>query len=318
MSENVNIPDLDETLDMESAVKYLSRYMNTYHKHVGYRSYETTTYVNDVLYGLGRSISEEFEFASGFARFKRILHDHLAKDFKTLADPKPFPAWPEELEALRALEPARVCEYCAIRGINLECETCGGSGVIPYQEIGLRRVIESPDLLEFDDDGTFIHLHSETCSGYCDFACGPGDYSQGLPYAVGDRVAVMERHELNPGVEASEPTVINPEPLIRKSVDTPVMVAIPGSGPDENHPEFSRLTLEVVAVRIERWNEVRSDQFEALVLNSPRSEIYQQRRALGTASTNTEYSLIWDRHNPDRPARSNPWVMVLTVRREQA
>lgn len=62
---------------MRDAVASLQKYMATYDKQYGYLDYRDETYINDVLYGLGRSLDRRFEFAGGFAEFKRFLLTHL-------------------------------------------------------------------------------------------------------------------------------------------------------------------------------------------------------------------------------------------------
>ena len=60
-----------------AAVAYLSDYMTTYDKQFGYADYSEETYIDDVLYGLGASLSDEYKFAPGFDAFKKKLLAHL-------------------------------------------------------------------------------------------------------------------------------------------------------------------------------------------------------------------------------------------------
>ena len=62
---------MDKT--MEEAVEILSDYMTTYDKQYGYKDYTPETYINDVLYGLGISMSDNYRNADGFRRFKQDL-----------------------------------------------------------------------------------------------------------------------------------------------------------------------------------------------------------------------------------------------------
>lgn len=63
---------------MAEAVEYLAHYMDTYNQQTGYEGYETITYLNDVLYGLGVSINKDkYSFAPGFAQFKRDLVEFI-------------------------------------------------------------------------------------------------------------------------------------------------------------------------------------------------------------------------------------------------
>lgn len=62
------------------AVKYLRDYMNTYDQQREYADYSDRTYIDDVLYGLGVSLSTEYQFAGGYRKFKALLLEHLRRD----------------------------------------------------------------------------------------------------------------------------------------------------------------------------------------------------------------------------------------------
>ncbi len=67
------------TATMVDAVKILQDYWNTYDRQSGYANYHMETFIDDALYGLGIAIDRnQFEFASGYERFKSILREHLA------------------------------------------------------------------------------------------------------------------------------------------------------------------------------------------------------------------------------------------------
>lgn len=55
------------------ATERLQKYVRTYDNQVGYEKYRLETYLNDILYGLGASISDDFQFAPGFEKFKDFL-----------------------------------------------------------------------------------------------------------------------------------------------------------------------------------------------------------------------------------------------------
>jgi hypothetical protein len=62
---------------IRSAVAYLKEFMATYDQQHGYADYSDETYIDDVLYGLGVSLSGEYQFAGGFRKFKALLLEHL-------------------------------------------------------------------------------------------------------------------------------------------------------------------------------------------------------------------------------------------------
>jgi len=65
---------------MIKAVEKLTLYMTSYDGQEGYEDYMTKTYVDDIVYGLGISLSKEYETATGFAKFKADLLEYLTED----------------------------------------------------------------------------------------------------------------------------------------------------------------------------------------------------------------------------------------------
>jgi hypothetical protein len=65
---------------MKKAVAFLKNYIETYDKQHAYENYSDETYINDILYGLGASLSDDYKWASGFTKFKEFL----VKEFITL------------------------------------------------------------------------------------------------------------------------------------------------------------------------------------------------------------------------------------------
>lgn len=66
-----------QTKTMKEAVDYLADFMGTYADQTGFEGYTTTTYLNDVLYGLGVSLDDKYKYASGFTQFKKDLGEFL-------------------------------------------------------------------------------------------------------------------------------------------------------------------------------------------------------------------------------------------------
>lgn len=62
---------------MKDAVRYLDNYMHTYDSQHGYENYNLSIYLDDVIYGLGASISDQYRWASGFSQFKKDLMQYL-------------------------------------------------------------------------------------------------------------------------------------------------------------------------------------------------------------------------------------------------
>ena len=62
---------------MRKSVVSLTLYMNTYAMQPFYTDYSDKTFIDDVLYGLGIALSDQFRKADGFECFKKILREHL-------------------------------------------------------------------------------------------------------------------------------------------------------------------------------------------------------------------------------------------------
>lgn len=76
---NLNKTDSDYRQNrMKLMVKYLSRYMETYDKQVGYQNYSDQTLVEDVLYGLGVVLNpHQHKYADGFTKWRNKLKNFL-------------------------------------------------------------------------------------------------------------------------------------------------------------------------------------------------------------------------------------------------
>ena len=66
---------------MKRAVEYMRKFMDTYDQQQGYQDYSDRTYIDDVLYGLGASLSGEYEFAGGYRKFREVLREHLTRPY---------------------------------------------------------------------------------------------------------------------------------------------------------------------------------------------------------------------------------------------
>lgn len=66
-----------QTRTMEEVVSILQKYVATYDQQYGYENYHDETYIDDILYGLGSSLDENYKNADGFERFKDFLRDYL-------------------------------------------------------------------------------------------------------------------------------------------------------------------------------------------------------------------------------------------------
>ena len=61
--------------DIDKAIDYMQTYINTYRNQPYYKDYTEATWIEDMLYGLGVSVSNDYMFADGFHQFKCKLLD---------------------------------------------------------------------------------------------------------------------------------------------------------------------------------------------------------------------------------------------------
>lgn len=240
-------------------------------------------------------------------------------------DVKTLPLWPEEVPELLALEPAGGCAECLDGFIEastgpqpeeIPCPHCDVS-----ETVELRRVIEpqpGPMGCSLQPDGRTLVEPGHPYPG-----CGEDFVT--LPYAVGDRLAGLEEFHL-----AQEYDSLATSRFLELWPDSRAFLYAYQGLQGLNHklhgfaikrpgiempPQFSRLPLEVAALRVERLMDIRGKdtlivvpKAKALSDGPPlEGDIWKQERAT--------YFEIWDRHNPGHPASSNPWVAVPTVRR---
>ena len=72
---------------IEKSVKYLTNFLNTYPKQRGYKLYTRETYIKDILYGLGASLSEDYSWTDGFDKFqKEVLLPLILKNLRLNKD----------------------------------------------------------------------------------------------------------------------------------------------------------------------------------------------------------------------------------------
>jgi hypothetical protein len=69
------LPKMDKSI--EEAVDFLRHYMNTYDNQSCWMEYEPETYVNDILYGLGVSMSDDFKWGQGYDKFLLELRSYI-------------------------------------------------------------------------------------------------------------------------------------------------------------------------------------------------------------------------------------------------
>lgn len=61
--------------NIEKALEFMEIYISTYRNQPCYSFHNEATWINDILYGLGVSVSDEYRFAQGFHQFKEKLKE---------------------------------------------------------------------------------------------------------------------------------------------------------------------------------------------------------------------------------------------------
>lgn len=65
---------------MKNVVADLQKYIETYSSQPTYEEFSDEVFIDDIVYGLGVALSEEYKFAPGFSDFKEVLLKHLLSD----------------------------------------------------------------------------------------------------------------------------------------------------------------------------------------------------------------------------------------------
>jgi hypothetical protein len=64
---------------ISKSIDYLTDFASSYPTQLGFDDYTTETFMDDMLYGLGVSLSDDYRFSIGFKQFKIDLINHLRK-----------------------------------------------------------------------------------------------------------------------------------------------------------------------------------------------------------------------------------------------
>lgn len=64
---------------MEDIVAQFQKYVATYHEQHGYENYSDEMFIDDIIYGLGAALNEDYKFAQGFEEFKVKLIKHFRR-----------------------------------------------------------------------------------------------------------------------------------------------------------------------------------------------------------------------------------------------
>ncbi len=64
---------------MKDIVAKFQNYVATYTRQEMYQHYIDETFINDMLYGIGIALSDDYQFAQGFDKFKKDLKKELLK-----------------------------------------------------------------------------------------------------------------------------------------------------------------------------------------------------------------------------------------------
>jgi len=203
--------------------------------------------------------------------------------------------------------------------------------IIEDLKTNTRRVMKPQPFLEHGKDGSWWFLdRSKDGYGKTNSAWKDGDkpFWTYCPYGKpGDRLWVRESFihvDATYCYEASTSIPVDPARTIYRADETD-----PGYGPWKpsiHMPrDLSRLTLEIVSVKVERVQDISEEDAKAegcpviQVTHHPCSEIerlIKQKHGVGTYPAKRHFQFLWDSINAKtNPWSSNPWVWCITFRR---
>lgn len=171
-----------------------------------------------------------------------------------------------------------------------------------------RRIIDQ-DLVELDDEGKLVFVHSPKCPGFCDYACaaegetrrnhiGYSKYGQ-----VGDRLWVRETF-CDDYRWASE----EDQSKIAYRADSIELPSLYKWKPSIHMPRWaSRILLDITDVRVERLQEISEEdaKAEGCWLGNPKSAI--------VSIDPPDFRELWN--SIYKNWEENPWVWVIEFKR---
>jgi hypothetical protein len=75
----MNKPD-EARKRMKRIVAKMKRYVENYDKQPFYLDYSDDTFIHDMLYGIGISISTKYEYAPGYDKFRKFLSKYVGSN----------------------------------------------------------------------------------------------------------------------------------------------------------------------------------------------------------------------------------------------
>jgi hypothetical protein len=194
-------------------------------------------------------------------------------------------------------------------------------------------------------DGEGIYIHAKNCPSFCEFGCSGSGFGTNPYGRAGDRLWVREAFALS--VRDPDDGLLESErdSKIAEHWDPPVYGADDDQGewtrteggatktieppwkPSIHMPRWaSRLTLEVTEVRIERLQDITTDDIIAEGVEVPDVDysVCDDPRTLRSERdewARDRWRELWDSINGKRPGaswESNPWVWVIGFRRIEA
>lgn len=185
-----------------------------------------------------------------------------------------------------------------------------------------RPILFSAPMDHVENSGEVVHVHAASCPGYCDYGC-----TEQAPYGQpGDRLWVRESfapvdgtgHKcstrdaafvvLSDGAQVyRDGDVYPPLPEYQRGAFDGIKWR-----PSIHMPRWaSRITLEVISVRVERLQDISEKDARAEGVEAPEAEFGGFDNPHSVAFRN-----LWDSINAKRaPWASNPWVRCVEFKR---
>lgn len=167
------------------------------------------------------------------------------------------------------------------------------NAILAGQKTQTRRIIKDQDAVEYHEPtGDYIHVHSTTCPGYCDYACHyPCPYGR-----AGDLLWGRETFTVwNGGELVYRADCIEPDGNEKESVREARLHYGVKWRPSIFMPKtYSRITLKIAEIEVERLTSI-SDQ-------DVKSEGFTDR---------DEMIATWNMLHGPTAWNSNPWVWVV-------
>ena len=73
-----------KTNTIEQTVEYMIKYINTYKDQFGWKEYTHETFLDDMIYGIGVAMSDQYKMAQGYEKFRADIDEYFKERYRSM------------------------------------------------------------------------------------------------------------------------------------------------------------------------------------------------------------------------------------------